>query len=131
VKKITSIIELRESIFLLEIKKKNDAVLLKEQFEITFESLKPINIIKNTIKEVISGRVLKRTIVDAAIGLTTGFVTKKVFTQDSHNPLTKLLGFILEMAVANKIAKNADEIKSVGSIILKTIIDKHADPEKK
>ncbi len=119
--KITSIDELNESILLLEIKLAVDSTLLKEQFKSAYSSLKPINIIKNTIKDVISAPDLKSTAVNAAIGFTTGFIAKKIFIGMSHSPLTKLIGFIIEAAVAAKAAKNADGIKSFGKIVLSKI----------
>ncbi len=122
-KKITTVTDLKSAIQQLEYKQANEWPLLKEQFLITSESLKPINIIKNTIKEVVTATDFKTTIVNAAVGFTTGLVAKKAFVGGSHNPLTKLTGAILEMVVANKVAKNAEEIKSIGSIILKKIIN--------
>src|ERR1035437_5097838 len=129
-KKSTSIRELKETILSLEIKQANDWHLLNEQFHTTYESLKPINVIKNTFKEAIATPDLKANIANAAIGLTTGFVAKKVFTGMLSNPLTKLLGFIVEVVVANKVAKNADGIKSIGSVILKKIINQYSDSKK-
>ena len=126
-KKIKATAELKSVIQQLESKQANDWQLLKEQFHTTYESLKPINVIKNTFKEAISTPDLKTNIVNAAIGLTTGFVAKKVFTGVLSNPLTKLLGFIVEVVVANKVAKNTDGIKSIGSVILKKIINQHSD----
>lgn len=125
-KKSTPADKLRESILLLELKQANDWHLLKEQFHTTYERLKPINVIKNTFKEAISAPDLKANIVNAAIGLTTGFAAKKIFTGVLSNPLTKLLGFIVEVVVANKVAKNAVEIKSFGSILLKKMLHRNS-----
>ncbi|MES2141026.1 MAG: hypothetical protein V4511_15065 [Bacteroidota bacterium] len=122
-KNITSIDELRESILLLELKQANDWCLLKEEFHTTYEILKPMNMIKNTFKDMASTPNLKTDVVNSLIGLATGFIAKKVFLGNSHNPLTKLLGIVLEIAVANKVSKNADGIRSIGSTILKKIIN--------
>ena len=46
------------------------------------------------------------------------------------NPFKKLLGIIVEMTVANKVAKNADDIKSAGSSIFKTLFRKKEVPVK-
>jgi|ERR1035437_37823 hypothetical protein len=115
---------LKQLILIKEAEHLVEGKLLKEHFHQTYESLKPVNIIKGTFKEMFSAPDLKTNIVDAAIGITTGFVAKKVFTGRSHNPLTKLFGFILEMIIASKVTKNAGDIKSIGSIILKKIINK-------
>ncbi|MDP1744580.1 MAG: hypothetical protein Q8L90_03320 [Bacteroidota bacterium] len=122
-KNITSIDELRDSVFLLEIKQANDWCLLKEEFHTTYENLKPVNIIKNKFKDLAATPNLQSTVVNSVIGLATGFIAKKVFIGTSHNPITKILGIILEIAVANKVSKNADGIKSAGSSILKKIIN--------
>lgn len=122
-KNITSIDDLRESILLLEMKQTNDWSLLKEEFHSTYERLKPVNMIKNKILDIVAAPDLKTDVVNSVIGLATGFIAKKVLLGNSHNPLIKLLGIVLEIAVANKVAKNADGIKSIGSTILKKIIN--------
>lgn len=122
-KNITSIDELRDSVFLLEMKQANDWSLLKEEFHSTYERLKPVNMIKNKILDIVAAPDLKTDVVNSVIGLATGFIAKKVLLGNSHNPLIKLLGIVLEIAVSNKVAKNADGIKSVGSSILKKIIN--------
>lgn len=128
--KSKSSIMLKQLILVKETEHFVEGKLLKEHFHRTYESLKPLNIIKNTFKEFISVPDLKTNVVNAAIGITTGFVAKKVFTGKLHNPLTKFFGLILEMVVASKVTKNADEIKSIGSIIMKKIINQHDDSEK-
>jgi len=128
--KITTVADLKNAIQQLEYKQAREWPLLKAQFLTTYESLKLINVIKNTFKEVISAPGLKTNIVNATIGLTTGFVAKIFLIGKTHNPLRKLLGIVVEMAVANKVAKNADGIKSIGSSILKKIVNHHGDSEK-
>lgn len=94
---------------------------LKEQFHLVHESLKPANIIKNTFKGMFSALDLKGNIVNAAIGLTTGFAAKKMFTGGSKNPLKRLAGIIVEIAVTRAVTQNSDVIKSVGGFIFKSI----------
>lgn len=118
-KKITSIAELTESIQLLETRHEYEGTLLKEQFITSYKSLKPVNILRSTFKEVISAPDLKTKVINAALSFGTGFITRKIFIGRSHNIFTKLLGSILEVVVANKVAKNADTITSIGSKLLK------------
>lgn len=129
-KKIKETISLKQMILVKETEHFVEGKLLKDHLHNTYESLKPISIMKKTFKEIISDSALKTNVVDAAIGFTTGFVAKKIFTGNSHNPLTKLVGNILEMVIASKVAKNAEEIKIIGSIILKKIINQQVDSEK-
>ena len=85
--------------------------LLKIHFQRAYESLKPLNIIKSTIKQVISSPEVKTNVVDTVIGFASGFIAKKILVGKSNNVFSKLLGSLIEMTVANKVTQNADEIK--------------------
>lgn len=129
--KITTAEGLKSAIQQLEYRQANEWPLLRDQFLAAYDSFKPINIIKSTIKQAITSPDIKENVVNAAIGFTTGFVAKKVFVGNLNNhPFQKLLGIILEMLVVNKVTKNADEIKAIGNVILKKAIKKFNDLEK-
>lgn len=121
---ITTIAELKNTIQLLEVEQAINGELLKEQFFLTYESLKPVNILKNTLKDIISSPYLTANIVDASIGLVTGFLSKKIFIGTSGNIIRKLLGTLLQFGVTNVVAKHPDPIKSVGQYILHKILPK-------
>jgi hypothetical protein len=101
--KIITITDLKGAIQQLEFEQAAELVLLKEQLLYTCESLKPINLIKSTLKEAYSAPDFKTNIVKTIIGIASGFVAKKVFIGKTHNPIKKLAGFILEMVVASKM----------------------------
>lgn len=128
-KKSDASTSLRQLILVKESEYRDEGILLKNNFHQVFERLKPVNIIKNTFKELISSPDLKTNLVDAAIGFTTGVVTRKVLVGKTVNPLKKLFGAVLEMVVASEVAKNAGGIKSIGIGILKKLIQKKQRPE--
>ena len=109
--------ELKAAIHELELRKGDELILLKEQFYKTREDFKLVNIIKGTFKHAVASPDLKTDALKAAIGFTTGVIAKKLMIGKTINPFKKLLGVIIEMAVANKVVKNADGIKSAGSAI--------------
>ena len=111
-KKITSLVELKESILLLELKQAYEIELLKEQFKITYENLKPINLIKNQIGKLIENSDFKGGILNAGLGIAAGFLSKKAVVGSTHNPIKQLLGTLLQIGVTNIVSKNADGIKS-------------------
>jgi hypothetical protein len=115
--------ELSEEIFFLKEKNAAELELLKEQFHKTFESVKPINILKNTINDIVTFPSLKKNIAGNLLGLLTGFVSKKILVGSSHNPIKSILGTILEFAVANVVAKNADTIKKVTTRTLDSFLN--------
>jgi hypothetical protein len=127
---ITTSAELKAAIQQLELEQKESFIALKEEFGRTQENFKLINIIKSTFKAAVDVPDLKTDIVNAAIGLTSGIVAKKLIIGKTLNPLSKLLGVALEMFVANKVTKNADQIRSTGSIIMDKLF-KHKDQAEK
>ncbi len=114
---ITTSEELNAAIQELELQRGDELILLKEQFNKTREDFKLINIIKGSLKHAVASPDLKTDVINAAIGFTTGVIAKKLMIGKTINPFKKLLGVIVEMAVANKVVKNADGIKSAGTAI--------------
>ncbi len=112
---------LNETISLLQDKQAHQLKILREQFNITYESLKPINLIKSTFREVASSPEIKNNMVSNAIGLTTGYLSKKVLFGASRNPVKRLIGTFLQFAIANVVSKHSDTIKSTGESFVKRI----------
>ena len=122
--KITSVAELKSAIELLEVEHALKGQLLKEQLYLTYESLKPINVLKRTLKELTSSPYLIDNIPGTIMGLASGYLSKKLFTGGSGNIFRKLLGSILQFGVTNVVAKNSDVIKSTGLAIFQHFLQK-------
>ena len=119
--KINQTEALNKTIAALQKKKEIEFSLLKEQFQITYESLKPINLIKSTLANVASSPELKNNVLNNVIGLTTGYISKKVILGNTRNPIKILLGSLFQFAIANVVSKHTESLKSTGEIILKRI----------
>jgi hypothetical protein len=115
---------LDETIRKLEMQRDNERMLLKEQFQIAYESIKPANLVRSAIKEVTQSKELRENLLNYAVGMGTGYITKKVVVGKSHNPLRSLLGNVLQFGVSNVISKKSDLIKSAGTGLLKMILGK-------
>ena len=111
--KINSVISLKEAILELEGKQEVEKIMLREQFHATYESLKPINLIKSAFKEVSESEDLKDELVNTSIGLAVGYISKKIFEGVSSNPIRKLLGTALMFGIKSVIAKNPEAVKSM------------------
>ena len=118
---ITSSIGLKNNIQLLEIEQAILGQQLKEQFFITYESFKPANLLRNTLREAISSPHLINDILGTAVGLATGFVSKKIVIGASGNLIRKLLGSITQLGVTTVVAQHPDTIKSIGQFIFQHI----------
>lgn len=119
--------DLKAAIAELKIQQATDLFLLKEELRITKEKFTISNIIKSGFKKVTATPNISSNLLSAALGLTSGFVTKKILIGKTINPLKKLFGAVLEMFVANKVVNNADTLKSVGNVLLNKILPKKED----
>jgi hypothetical protein len=115
---------LHEEMRLLEEKQAEQLQLLKEQFHVTVESLKPFNLVKNTLAGFISSPAVKTTLADNAIGMTTGYLAKLALMGVSRNPITKIAGALLQFVIGGYISKHSEGIKSTGEYFLKRIFKK-------
>jgi hypothetical protein len=115
---ITSIAGLKNSIQLLEAEQSIKEQLLKEQLFLAYESLKPVNLIRHTLKEISSSPYLIDNISGSAMGLLSGFLSRKIFVGSSGNLFKKLIGSVLQFGITNIVAQNSDVIKSVGQTVL-------------
>ena len=121
---ITTSAELKNAIQILEIEQEFKLQLLKEQFYITYESLKPINILRSTFKSITLSPNLNENILDTIIGLATGYLSKKIFIGASGNIIRKLFGSVVQFGVSNIVAQHPDSIKSLGQFIFQYIFHK-------
>lgn len=121
---ISSTADLKDTIQLLEIEQAIKKELLKEQFHITYESLRPINIIKNTLKDIAATPNLIDNVLGTVAGLASGYLTKKIVTGTSANIFRKLIGSVLQLGVTNVVAQHPDAVKSFGQFVFQQIFRK-------
>ena len=122
--KITSSAGLKSAIQLLEVEQAVKEQLLKEQFHFTYESLKPINILKNTFKNIVSAPSLHDNFLGTIMGLATGYFSKKIFVGTSGNIFRKLFGSVLQFGVTKIVSQHPDTIKSFGQFIVQHFLTK-------
>ena len=102
---ISSSAELKNAILLLEVEQTSKRELLKAQLNITYESLRPVNIIRKTLSDI-------------ALSL------KKIFIGTSGNFFRKLLGSVLQFGITTVVSQHPDVIKSLGKLILQYFLRK-------
>ena len=108
---------LHDEIQNLEIRLAYEEQLLKDEFFNTYERLKPVNLLKSTIRTLFTSPRLTDDIIGTAVGLTTGYLSKKIVIGTSGNVIRKLLGLLLQVGVTSAVSKHPEEIKSLGHYI--------------
>lgn len=121
---ITNMEELDIEILRLETQQAEEKRILKSEFKTLFESLKPANIIKSTFADLTGSDNVQHNVVNYAIGMASGLLSKKLFIGGSHNPLTRLVGNLVQNGVSRLVANNSDGIASKGLSLLKGLFTK-------
>jgi hypothetical protein len=121
---ITSTADLKSAIQLLEVEQVDKGKLLKEQLYITWESIKPANLIANTLNDIEKSPYLIDNILGAALGLVTGFYSNKLIFNPRGNRLKKLIGVALQFGVTNLVAKHQGTIRSIGQVVFRHLTRK-------
>jgi hypothetical protein len=122
--RIHSSSDLKVAIDELETKRLQEGKELKRQFEITYESIKPVNLIKSTFKEVLGSTEIKGNVAKSAAGLAIGFLVNKLIVRGSSSPLRKILGTVLMLGVSNVVTKHADTISNLGKNLFNSLLRK-------
>lgn len=122
--------ELRAAILRLEIQQAEEGKALKEQFQIAYQSVRPANIILNTLKDLGDSSFVKDGFLNTTVGLGTGYLSKMVFQGVVNSPIKKLLGSVLMYGITNFVSRNPDGIKLMGKKLFKMFGSKSTVEEK-
>ncbi len=124
--KITSAADLKNAIQLLEVKQAANRNQLKEHFHSTIDSLRPVNLLRNTLHDISSSPDLIDNILGTVFGLATGLISNLVFKGMASARFRKLLSPVLQSGVTNFVEQHAGSIRSIGEIMLLRIFRKKA-----
>jgi hypothetical protein len=111
--KIDNADALRAAIIILEAKQEQERILLKNELYRAYESMKPINLIKNTFKEVVQSQDTKDNLLTTGVGIAIGYVSKALFEVATRNVLRKSLGNAIMFGITSAITKNPEVVKSI------------------
>ncbi len=115
---------MKDAIESLEVEQSINGQLLKEQFLITLDSLRPVKLIENTMKDIVSSPYLMNNLLDTIIGMMSGYLSKKIVIGSSNNIFRKLFGSFMEHGVTGFIARYPEAIKSIGHFLFQLIFHK-------
>lgn len=119
--KIDSESGLQDAICQLKASQAEEEAKLKEQFLQTVESVKPINLIKNTLKHTMASKELKSSILSSSVGLVFGVLTKIIVGLVFKNPVNKLVGTAAMFGVTKLVSRHPDEVRSIGKRLLNMV----------
>ena len=129
---IKSAADLKAAITLLEVDVSVKKTILAEQYQATCESLKPANLLRNTVEKAKEGLNemfktgnLAEKLIGAGVGFGAGFLSKKLMLGNSTNKFKRVLGTALELGITRLVYKNTENIKEKGLSLWKKITKNH------
>ncbi len=103
--KDTSLEQLDHKIAALQELEKLQLLELRQSAQHVIHHLSPVNLLKDTVKNVSASSDLRLYVMDTALGIGAGILGKKLFVGRSNNLLKKTGGLALEFLVSNFVRK--------------------------
>jgi hypothetical protein len=120
--KVDSYAGLLDAIMLLKIEQAEKSKLLQEQLNVSYESLKPLNLLKSALNDISTSPAIGENLLGSFVGLASGYLSKTVFVGTSGNLFRKLIGSILQFGVTNIVSKHPDAIRAFGQLIKEHLV---------
>jgi hypothetical protein len=97
---ITSVETLHETILALEYLRREQELELASQCMLIYDGLRPVNIIKNMIRDLAESHDVRHRIANAAIGMVSGYLSRKLFFRSQSGLLRKIVGAAFRLVSA-------------------------------
>jgi hypothetical protein len=127
--KINNSDELQARIIELQVKGKEEGIALKEEISDIIDNVHPIQLLTHGLKEIIKSPEVKNELLGLSVGMSAGYITKKLIIGKSDNAVQNIAGNILGMVVSKNIALNSDKIQSTVFNLLKSFVGKKKTSE--
>ncbi|MFZ2286097.1 MAG: hypothetical protein WAV93_03840 [Bacteroidales bacterium] len=115
---IKSAAGLKKAIQLLEAEHSVNGKLLKAQFYSTYETFKPVNLLRSTLHDITSSPNLIDNILGTTLGLATGLFSNLVFKGLAGPGLRRVVSPVLQSGVTSFISQHTGSLRSMGEIAL-------------
>jgi hypothetical protein len=119
---ITTVDSLHDAIVALESRRRDQERVLAGHLTSIYDSLKPVNIIKNAIRNLSESADVQY----GALGLVSGYILKKIFVRSESGPWKKILGTALQFGLTILVGKKGQAFQSGGSKFLRNTLVEHS-----
>jgi|GEM_PF-3075761 len=114
-------LELQARITLLQAQALEERLALKQEITEIVTNINPIKLITHGLKEIITSEEMKEGLFSLTMGMSAGYVAKKIVIGNSENAIQHIAGNVVGMVVSKNVAMHSDQIRSAGLLILKGI----------
>jgi len=121
-KRISSTTCLKNEIVQLENRKILQEQLLKEQFQATYKTFNPMNIILNSFRDAASSKEVQEDIIESTANYIADLLSKKITQGSSEGDLKDYLGKLLHYGITTFAASNSDTIRTIGECFVESFL---------
>jgi len=119
---ITSVVALQEAIVTLEDRRREQEQELASRFNLLYDNLKPSNIIKNIFTDLAGAPETQHSVLNTAMALGFGFISRRLLVPSSSGPLRKVIGAVLQLGMIGLVGKNGEAIAAGGFRLLRRFL---------
>jgi hypothetical protein len=120
-KAIHSMDSLHNALRTLEQRQSSEGEALREHFRLTYETMRPANLIKSALTEVTQSQDLKDHLVSTGVGLVAGHASKAVFESVSDSPMKGLVGTAIQFGITNAVARHPEVVLAASRGVLRML----------
>ncbi len=117
--------DLELAIIEMEKRKVVQQSILVSQFHETYESLKPVNLLKAAFHKATEAGDTRSTILKTVGGIGVGLLTKKLLIGKTTSLIGSLVSNALKLTASNTVYNNTDKLKAYGIAIYNNLFKKH------
>lgn len=121
--------DLNEAILLLENEVDEQKRKLNDQLNALYESFKPVNVVKDVFSEVVTSDDFRSNLISATMGISTGYITKKLLFRKSSNLFKSLAGNLVQYGLANLIIHPSKTLKTIFLPLLGLVLNNRKKPD--
>lgn len=118
--------ELKKAILELEKKRSIQEIVIKEQFQLTKEAVKPANLIRNTFSNLAAVPEVRKTVVNTLIGITIGYFSKKAQQVLSEKSMNDMMRNLLDTTADHLTRKDPNSLLSKSVHLTRNYIKQEA-----
>ncbi|MBK6967511.1 MAG: hypothetical protein IPH20_27345 [Bacteroidales bacterium] len=113
--KVETLAGLKATIEALEARQEEQSMQLRYQADLSYESLKPVNLIKSVFSNSSAPSSRSGNLLSNSVGLSAGYIAKIVIEGAMKRPLSRLVGNAVMFGIQTIIAKNPNTIRNIGT----------------
>ncbi len=96
---------LMEKIMALKHQQDREQIVLKEQLRITYESVKPLNFLKETLHNMTTSPEVKNDLLNGAVNMTSYLLSNNPVLSSFKKPIKKAVSRIFQFVFKNFISR--------------------------